>query len=55
VVAVLLAAGVIALGIYLVALGVRTAMVPAAFFAAVFIYGSATGRWVQFRGRPPRK
>jgi hypothetical protein len=54
-VAILLAAGVIALGMFLVAQGVRTAMAPAAFFAAVFVYAAVTGHWVRFRGRSSRK
>ena len=55
VVAVLLAAGVIALGMYLVAQGVRTAMAPAAFFAAMLVYAAVTGHWPRLRGRGSRK
>jgi hypothetical protein len=51
----ILAAGVIALGIYLVSRGVRTALSAGAFFAALFIYAAVTGRWVQFRDRSSRR
>jgi len=55
VVAGILAAGVIALGMYLVSLGVRTALSAAAFFAALFIHAAVTGHWVPFRGRSSRR
>jgi len=55
VVAAIVAAGVIALGMYLVSLGVRTALSAAAFFAALLLYAALTGHWAPFRGRSSRR